>query len=91
MKKSILLPDGTWEILEGTPLEIAEMENLRRIANEPTKRVPDGKLEKLIDDLLKKPQEAYPSYGPFDPIITPPYTVSCGCANGCKAWNCSRV
>jgi len=57
MKKTVTLPDGTIEVLEGTPEEIAEHENLIRVPQKPKEKsgpeVLKGSGEKSMEQLLK--------------------------------------
>lgn len=81
MKKTITLPDGTVEVLEGTPEEIAAHEKLIRERTEKQKRDPKvikGKsLEEMIQELMKKIDEKRPDFLPWWPTERPIWIASC--------------
>lgn len=92
MKKTVTLPDGTIEVLEGTPEEIAAHEKLIRERANP-KRKPDvlkgseeksdnQKWQELMDALQKLQQPSTP-YWPNQPIWVAPcsrcHSAPCQC------------
>lgn len=95
MKKTVTLPDGTVEVLEGTPEEIAAHEKLIREkasrnpkkpdvlkGSEPTESEQAAKWQELID-ALKKLEQPYQPYWPNQLIWVAPcsrcHTSPCVC------------
>lgn len=93
MKKTVTLPDGTTEVLEGTPEEIAAHEKLIREQGKsaPSKSKKDvlkgtgildsEQLERLIEALKK----TEPSSPPWWMHLNPIWEVTC---SQCGQYNC---
>jgi hypothetical protein len=104
MKKTVTLPDGTVEVLEGTPEEIAAHEKLTREKVVKEQRKKPDVLKGDEDDLAKKLQEIfdkmpqlpqYPQYPvqPWWPTERPIWIASCSRCSSypciCQHWDLS--